>query len=402
MISPRAVSSTSPPMRRSSARSTTTSCTRLKRTRTLSTRHTAITRSVTAPDSPTTTSPKREDIQNKRKHILQISENKYAYQQYFLPINHFEDSVFYYKNGIDELNNKKYFENKAIIDVGAFIGDSACVLSQYTKDKIYSFEAVQEHFDYMQQTIKMNNLKNVVTEKYALGEKEGEVNIRVMSSGSSIDPVMVKEPTKIETCKVITLDEYVREKNINVGLIKVDVEGAEQMFLKGAINTIKQYKPAMLISIYHNINDFSFRNKIQDEMASIKVKNDCKDLLSFLVEAVIKILADDEYIEDVTIIKQDCMTLVNFLFSFLNDECFERFKEKIATVKIGLCNKTHTFLYYDDNLDTIVKKKFDFKRGLTIVFPEKFDMFYFKTKLLKILLIFQIAHFLKIVCKVLQ
>ena len=33
-------------------------------------------------------------------------------------------------------------------------------------------------------------------------------------------------------------------------------EGAEQEFLRGAINTIKKYKPILLISIYHSIDDF--------------------------------------------------------------------------------------------------------------------------------------------------
>ena len=53
-----------------------------------------------------------------------------------------------------------------------------------------------------------------------------------------------------------TLDDFVRKNNIEVGLIKVDIEGYEQHFLKGAEQTIKTQKPALLISIYHNIDDY--------------------------------------------------------------------------------------------------------------------------------------------------
>ncbi|HEB7542554.1 TPA: FkbM family methyltransferase, partial [Campylobacter coli] len=35
-----------------------------------------------------------------------------------------------------------------------------------------------------------------------------------------------------------------------------DIEGFEQDFLKGALETIKKHKPALILSIYHNIDDF--------------------------------------------------------------------------------------------------------------------------------------------------
>lgn len=46
------------------------------------------------------------------------------------------------------------------------------------------------------------------------------------------------------------------EHNLEVGFIKVDIEGFEQEFLKGAKQTITEQKPAMLISIYHQASDF--------------------------------------------------------------------------------------------------------------------------------------------------
>ena len=48
----------------------------------------------------------------------------------------------------------------------------------------------------------------------------------------------------------MTIDSYVEENNLNVGLIKVDVEGEEKNLLKGAINTLKTQKPILFLSIY--------------------------------------------------------------------------------------------------------------------------------------------------------
>ena len=56
--------------------------------------------------------------------------------------------------------------------------------------------------------------------------------------------------------KTTTLDKYVKEHNIKVGLIKVDIEGFEPYFLKGAVETLKEQKPIILLSIYHSYHDF--------------------------------------------------------------------------------------------------------------------------------------------------
>jgi hypothetical protein len=56
------------------------------------------------------------------------------------------------------------------------------------------------------------------------------------------------------------IDSFVNENNVNLGVIKLDVEGMELRIMKGAIESIKKYKPVLLISIYHTPDDF-FRIK---------------------------------------------------------------------------------------------------------------------------------------------
>ena len=72
---------------------------------------------------------------------------------------------------------------------------------------------------------------------------------------------------------VTTLDKFVEENNIKVGLIKTDVEGFEQNLLKGAMKTIKEQKPALLISIYHNGSDlFDIKPMIESWNLGYKFK----------------------------------------------------------------------------------------------------------------------------------
>ena len=76
--------------------------------------------------------------------------------------------MFYYKHGIGTIKDLSYIRNKAIIDAGAFIGDSALVLSDYTKDKIYGFEVDPENYKLFQKTIDLNHLTNVIPVNKAL------------------------------------------------------------------------------------------------------------------------------------------------------------------------------------------------------------------------------------------
>ena len=74
--------------------------------------------------------------------------------------------------------------------------------------------------------------------------------------GGSLETINNNDNFIEEKVSMVTLDSYVKEHNLNVGLIKTDLEGFEQKFLEGAINTIIEQKPSLMISIYHNYNDF--------------------------------------------------------------------------------------------------------------------------------------------------
>lgn len=188
--------------------------------------------------------------------ILKVSDDMYCYKNYFLPIRHFEASVFYYRHGIDCIEHPEKIRQKDILDIGGFIGDSVLVLEPLTEKRIFTFEAVQKHYDLIKKTVELNSLDNVVIERMAMGDHEGEIEIEVAGSSSSINPNEVVKVTGAETVPLGTLDKYVETHPMEVGLIKVDIEGAEQSFLRGARKTIERDKPVLLMSIYHNADDF--------------------------------------------------------------------------------------------------------------------------------------------------
>ena len=188
--------------------------------------------------------------------VFTVAKDMYCFKNYFLPINHFEPCVFIDKHGIEEIENIDILKEKDIIDVGGYIGDSILVLKPLTNRRIFSFEASKENYKIMQKTLKLNRISNVISENLALAAEPGKRELIMAGPSSAFHTNGVVKVRGNEIVNVDTLDHYLKDKNIDVGLIKVDVEGAEQEFLKGARKTIEHFKPVLLLSIYHNADDF--------------------------------------------------------------------------------------------------------------------------------------------------
>lgn len=154
--------------------------------------------------------------------------------------------------------DKEYIKNKDIIDAGAYIGDSSLAFTELTSANVHAFEPFKESYNKMLENIELNNVSNIVPVNASLSDKNGGDTIYL--SGNNIQGITsdknYRRYTKSFTVKGITIDKYVQENNLNVGFIKVDVEGTERRLLKGAIETLKSQKPILLFSIYHTPDDF--------------------------------------------------------------------------------------------------------------------------------------------------
>ena len=59
-----------------------------------------------------------------------------------------------------------------------------------------------------------------------------------------------------EEVDVITIDDFVHEHDLHVGLIKLDIEGFEPHALRGALHTLKTQKPVIISAIYHTPEEY--------------------------------------------------------------------------------------------------------------------------------------------------
>ena len=65
----------------------------------------------------------------------------------------------------------------------------------------------------------------------------------------------------------LSIDQLVANLQIEkIDFIKMDIEGAEPYALKGAVGTIKRFKPKLAIAIYHSMHDFVEIPRFIDEL----------------------------------------------------------------------------------------------------------------------------------------
>jgi FkbM family methyltransferase len=148
------------------------------------------------------------------------------------------------------------------IDVGANIGYFTLLMANRVgpRGKVIAFEPLAENFRILQENIKLNSHPNVVAENCALMSSSERVELRSATPGAItwVASVRVKQDSAVESESVeaISLDEYVQKKGIaKVDFLKIDVEGAEESVLDGAINVLERDKPVLLIEL-HELDRF--------------------------------------------------------------------------------------------------------------------------------------------------
>jgi FkbM family methyltransferase len=130
-----------------------------------------------------------------------------------------------------------------VVDCGANIGIYTCLASGAigSEGKVYAFEPEPRNFSCLSETVRVNRLENVQTERLALSDVNEEASL-FLSDMNMGDHRLGKtdekrESVRIQTC---TLDSYWKGIIPEINVLKMDVQGAEGLVLKGMSQTILQ------------------------------------------------------------------------------------------------------------------------------------------------------------------
>lgn len=152
---------------------------------------------------------------------------------------------------------KPYIEkSKTILDIGAHIGCHTLMYAKMNSNaNIYSFEPQSKIFTVLEKNIIQNQICNVTLFNKAVGDKIKQVHMEsFITDGPNANTKFNYDGSNMFNLGGLSLGtsgEQVSMINIDslhlsgCDFMKIDVEGAEQLVLVGAQNTIKAFKPVI-------------------------------------------------------------------------------------------------------------------------------------------------------------
>jgi len=138
-----------------------------------------------------------------------------------------------------------------LIDGGAFTGDTGVIFSHAVgpAGRVFTFDPIQNHHDICEANFSRPGRDNVTAFAYGLSDKTVHapaVKLDHYNPGWFVTG----------TVPLYRIDDLVADGTIaRIDFIKLDVEGSELAALRGALASIRRFKPKLAISLYHKPND---------------------------------------------------------------------------------------------------------------------------------------------------
>ena len=148
-------------------------------------------------------------------------------------------------------------DNEVFFDAGAYNGDTVKRFLSLCKNYEHLYAAEPDPRTFKKLSITCEKLINVTPLNVAISNEDGIANFTFGkgrgNSKGGLTPITQR-----------SIDSIL--KGTRASFIKYDIEGEEEKGLIGAYNTIKNYKPKVLLSAYHKIDDLWHLPSILDSI----------------------------------------------------------------------------------------------------------------------------------------
>jgi FkbM family methyltransferase len=186
-------------------------------------------------------------------------QRKYSDNQVRIPSRYFRYFNEDYEKQNIRLITEKVGDGMVVFDIGAHIGLMSVILAQKVGDtgKVFSFEPTPATFEVLRNTIRINDLENVIVPvQAALSSKSGKAMFYISddmadSSNSLVNYRGGKRNERPTEVQLYAMDDYVDNKNLqSVDFIKIDAEGAELEVLQGSEKTLQRFRPSVILALH--------------------------------------------------------------------------------------------------------------------------------------------------------
>lgn len=139
---------------------------------------------------------------------------------------------------------------------GAYFGDQAVLVAKALHGrglKVHCFEPNNAQAGMLRENIRINRLDNLEVNELGLWHQSGE-RMKLDGFDSFANAVLVADG---EGFRTTTIDDYMRGHHRPVGMIQLDIEGAELSALQGAAQTLANDKPVVIFELHRSYVDWS-------------------------------------------------------------------------------------------------------------------------------------------------
>jgi FkbM family methyltransferase len=159
-----------------------------------------------------------------------------------------------YEQEITKVLNDEVLPGIAVLDIGAHVGCHTLLAARLVGPggKVFAFEPSPDNFALLQKNVTLNGYDNVVLIQKAVADRSGTVTFYLSPEGNDRNSIYEDSRTpqlgtSLEVSSV-SIDDFLEQQGWpQIHLIKVDVEGAEQLVLKGMSKLLERTRDLVLI-----------------------------------------------------------------------------------------------------------------------------------------------------------
>jgi len=155
--------------------------------------------------------------------------------------------LLFYRSGLEKYETKLFKKlvtrGMTVVDVGANIGYYTLLAARLVgnEGKVFAFEPEPQNHVLLLRNIELNGYRNVVPVRKAVSSKTGTADLFLNRETGAHSFLRDRQDIiGVTTVETVSLDEYFKDRELPIGIIKIDVEGAELSVLQGMRNIIRK------------------------------------------------------------------------------------------------------------------------------------------------------------------
>jgi FkbM family methyltransferase len=145
---------------------------------------------------------------------------------------------------------------QVVFDVGANVGYYTLLASRQVgpSGRVVAFEPLVRNLSFLHRHVTLNEVSNVTVVPLGCSDRTG---LAVLIGGPNCATAHLQESPSVphgtgplEYIGVVTIDEIVLQTGLVPDVVKIDVEGAEELVLRGGVRTFESARPTLLLSVH--------------------------------------------------------------------------------------------------------------------------------------------------------